>query len=135
MALKPLRLAPVLLLTTPLAGACSQVRDHLAERQTRDLAAWEYYDGCTMQVTTFVGMVLCGADRLDASCKATPSAAACGPAGRVVASYADSLMKLVEDKKITEAEARRRWAQFELRTPAEQSQAAQAAAAAARAAR
>ena len=121
-----LRFTPALLLAL-LAWACAQ---------TRNLAAWEIYDGCTKQVTSFSGMASCGEASLAAYCGSGSSGPACGAQGKDVKAYADSQVKLIEAGQITEAEARRNWARFELLSPSEQSQASQAAvAAAARAAR
>jgi hypothetical protein len=124
--MKMLRLAPVLLLA-PLAWACAQ---------TRNLTASEIYDACTKQVTSFSGMVSCGEANLESYCESSSSGPACGTLGKDVKAYAASQVKLIEAKQITEAEARRNWARFELLSPSEQSQASQAAvAAASRAAR
>src|SRR4051812_17831380 len=115
--MKTLRFTPVLL-PALLAWGCAQ---------TRDLAAWEIYDACTVQVTSFTGMVYCGEDSLKAYCGSRRSGSACGTLGNAVSAYADSLVKQIKAKQITEAEARRKWAQFELLSPSEQSQASQAA--------
>jgi hypothetical protein len=119
--MKPLRFALVLL-PALLAWACAQ---------TNGLAAWEIYDGCKIQVTSFTGMVGCGEERLKAYCGSSRSEPACGTLGNAVAAYADSLMKLVEAKQITDQLAQRKWAEFELLSPAEQIRASQAATAAA----
>ena len=121
-AMKTLRLAPVLLAAL-LSWACSQ---------TRDLVASEIYDGCTAQVTSFTGMAGCGEERLKAYCASRTSALACGAQGNAVSVYADNLVKLVEGKHMTDAEAQRQWARFELLSPAEQIRASQVGPAAAR---
>ena len=119
--MRTLRFTPVLL-PAVLAWACAQ---------TRDLAAWEIYDACTLQITSFTGMVYCGEESLKAHCGSSRSGRACGTQGNDVRAYAESLVRLIEAKQITEAEARRNWARFELLSPAEQSQASQASVAAA----
>jgi hypothetical protein len=119
--MKMLRFTPVLFLAL-LTWACAQ---------TRNLTAWEIYDGCTKQVTSFSGMVSCGEANLAAYCGSGSSGPACGTLGKDVKAYADSQVKLIEARQITEAEARRNWARFELLSPSEQSQASQASVAAA----
>jgi hypothetical protein len=110
-----------LLLTLCLAGACAQSR----------VSAWEHYDGCTLQYTSFAAMVDCGRARWDDYCTTRRSEAACGAQGSAVVVYAESLNKMIENKRITEPEARKKWAEFELLSPAEQARVSQATAAAA----
>ena len=121
MSINPLRIAPVIL-PAFLAWGCAQMSN---------IAAWEHYDACAKQLTSFSAMVGCGSARLKEYCQTRASEPACGTLGNAVAAYADSLEKQIEDKRITEPEARRKWAQFELLSPAEQVRTSQAATAAA----
>jgi hypothetical protein len=122
MSINPLRIAAVIL-PAFLAWGCAQMSN---------LAAWEHYDVCAKQLTSFSAMVGCGRERLKAYCQTRPSEPACGALGNAVAAYADNLERQIEDKQITEPEARRKWAQFELLSPAEQVRTSQAATAAGR---
>ena len=123
--MKAMRLAFILLSALP-TWACTQ---------TRSLAAWEIYDGCTTTVTSFVGMVGCGEERLKSYCASSTADPACGTLGNAVKAFADSLVKLVDAKQITDREAQRKWAEFERLSPAERIRASQGAIEASRAAR
>ena len=117
--LRLLRVGTVLLVAT-MAFACSVL-------QNRTLAAWEHYDACMTLTTTFVGMALCGEDRLKAHCNLQRSDTQCGAMAAAVIAYANSLVNQVEGGRLSDGEAARRWSQFELLPAAEQLKLGQAA--------
>jgi hypothetical protein len=108
--MKSLRLA-LLLASAVLLWACST---------TKDMAAWEFYDGCMLDNVYFSGVVFCGEQRLNSHCERDRGAPACGQAGMAAKAYASYLADQIDNRKLTDGEARRKWAQFELRLPEEQ---------------
>ena len=59
----------------------------------------EFYDACTIQVTTFAGMVGCGEQQRAAYCVSSRADPACGTMGNAVAAYANSLVALIDGKQ------------------------------------
>jgi len=72
---------------------------------------WQYYDECAGagENQSFVAMAECGRKKRLAECVANN---ACSPEGNVFMEYIDSLAQSVKDKKMTEAEAMRRYAEY-----------------------
>jgi hypothetical protein len=74
-------------------------------------SVWHYYDECAGagENQSFVVMAECGRKKRLAECGANNS---CSPEGNVFVEYIDSLAQSVKDKKMTEAEALRRYAEY-----------------------
>jgi hypothetical protein len=90
-------------------------------------AAWEHYDECAVETSSFQAMVACGKQKRTAYCQAESN---CTADGNAVVMYADSLNQSVTNKEMTEAEAARRWIEFRTaRADTQRQLAAQAAAA------
>ena len=72
---------------------------------------WHYYDECAgaTENQSFVAMAECGRKKRLAECGANNS---CSPEGNVFVEYIDSLAQSVKDKKMAEAEAMRRYAEY-----------------------
>jgi hypothetical protein len=85
------------MLSALLLGACA------APNVT---SVWEHYDACSAE-TPFAAVVECGKRKRTAYCQ---SVGGCSSTGDAFVEYADSLVMSVEKKKITEAEAQRRFA-------------------------
>ncbi len=70
---------------------------------------WNYYDQCAAENPSFLAMAECGRARRLAEC--TPSNS-CSPEGTIFMDYVDSLALAVKNKKMTDAEAMRRYAEY-----------------------
>jgi hypothetical protein len=70
---------------------------------------WGYYDQCAAENPSFVVMAECGRQKRLAEC--VPSNT-CSPEGTAFMEYVDSLALSVKSKKMTEAEAMRRYAEY-----------------------
>ena len=70
---------------------------------------WNYYDQCAAENPSFLAMAECGRRKRLAEC--TPSNS-CSPEGTLFMEYVDSLALSVKNKKMTEAEAMRRYAEY-----------------------
>ena len=70
---------------------------------------WNYYDQCAAENPSFLAMAECGRQKRLAEC--TPSKS-CSPEGTTFVEYVDSLALSVKNKKMTEAEAMRRYAEY-----------------------
>jgi hypothetical protein len=70
---------------------------------------WGYYDRCAAENPSFLAMAECGRQKRLAEC--VPSNT-CSPEGTVFMEYVDSLALSVKNKKMTEAEAMRRYAEY-----------------------
>ena len=70
---------------------------------------WTYYDQCTAENPSFLAMAECGHQKRLAECSPSNS---CSPEGTVFMEYVDSLALSVRNKKMTEAEAMRRYAEY-----------------------
>jgi hypothetical protein len=70
-----------------------------------------YYDECAGagENQSFVAMAECGRKKRLAECGANNS---CSPEGNVFVEYIDALAQSVKDKKMSEAEALRRYAEY-----------------------
>jgi hypothetical protein len=68
-------------------------------------SAWEHYDACSGE-TPFAALVECGKRKRMAYCQ---TVGGCSSTGNAFVEYADSLVVSVERKKMTEAEALRRF--------------------------
>ena len=71
--------------------------------------AWDYYDQCALQNPSFVAMAECGRQKRLADCLPNN---ACSPEGTTFMEYVDSLAVLVKTKKMTEADAMRRYTEY-----------------------
>jgi hypothetical protein len=72
-------------------------------------AVWDYYDQCAAQNSSFVAMADCGRQKRLAQCVPDNT---CSPEGTAFMEYIDSLALSVKTKKLTEAEAMRRYAEY-----------------------
>lgn len=70
---------------------------------------WNYYDQCAAENPSFLAMAECGRQRRLAECSSSNS---CSPEGTTFMEYVDSLALSVKNKKMTEAEAMRRYAEY-----------------------
>lgn len=70
---------------------------------------WQYYDQCAQENPSFLAMAECGKQKRLAECTASN---ACSPEGTTFMEYIDSLALAVKNKQLTEAEARRRYAEY-----------------------
>lgn len=70
---------------------------------------WDYYDQCAAANPSFLAMAECGRQKRLAECAPTNS---CSPEGTAFMEYVDSLALSVRSKKLTEAEAMRRYAEY-----------------------
>ena len=69
------------------------------------VSAWEHFDSCSGE-TPFAALVECGKRKRTAYCQ---TVGGCSPTGNAFVEYADSLVVSVEKKKMTEADALRRF--------------------------
>ena len=70
---------------------------------------WGYYDQCAAGNPSFLAMAECGKQKRLAECLPNNS---CSPEGTAFMEYVDSLALSVKSKKLTEAEAMRRYAEY-----------------------
>jgi hypothetical protein len=70
---------------------------------------WDYYDQCAAANPSFLAMAECGRQKRMAECVPTNS---CSPEGTAFMDYVDSLALSVKSKKLTEADAMRRYAEY-----------------------
>jgi hypothetical protein len=70
---------------------------------------WGYYDQCAAENPSFLAMAECGRQKRLAECVPNNS---CSPEGTTFMEYVDSLVVSVKNKKMTEAEAMRRYAEY-----------------------
>ena len=70
---------------------------------------WGYYDQCASENPSFLAMAECGRQKRLAECVPNNS---CSPEGTVFMEYVDSLALSVRNKKMTEAEAMRHYAEY-----------------------
>ena len=70
---------------------------------------WGYYDQCAAENPSFLAMADCGRQKRLAECVPNNS---CSPQGTSFMEYVDSLALSVKNKKMTEAEAMRRYAEY-----------------------
>lgn len=70
---------------------------------------WDYYDQCAAANPSFLAMAECGRQKRLAECVPTNS---CSPEGTAFMEYVDSLAVSVKSKKLNEAEALRRYAEY-----------------------
>ena len=70
---------------------------------------WDYYDRCAAENPSFLAMAECGKQKRLAECVPHNS---CSPEGTAFMEYVDSLVLSVKSKKMTEAEAMRRYAEY-----------------------
>jgi len=70
---------------------------------------WGYYDRCAAENPSFLAMAECGKQKRLAECVPNNT---CSPEGTTFMEYVDSLVLSVKSKKMTEAEAMRRYAEY-----------------------
>jgi hypothetical protein len=70
---------------------------------------WDYYDQCALQNPSFLAMAECGRQKRLADCLPNNT---CSPEGTAFMEYVDSLAVSVKTKKLTEAEAMRRYTEY-----------------------
>jgi hypothetical protein len=70
---------------------------------------WDYYDQCAAGNPSFLAMAECGRQKRLAECVPNNT---CSPEGTAFMEYVDSLALSVKNKKMTEAEAMRRYAEY-----------------------
>lgn len=70
---------------------------------------WDYYDRCAAENPAFLAMAECGKQKRLAECVPHNS---CSAEGTAFMEYVDSLALSVKSKKMTEAEAMRRYAEY-----------------------
>ena len=70
---------------------------------------WGYYDQCAAENPSFLAMAECGRQKRMAECVANNT---CSAEGTVFMEYVDSLALSVKNKKMTEAEAMRRYTEY-----------------------
>jgi hypothetical protein len=70
---------------------------------------WGYYDQCAAENPSFLAMAECGRQKRLAECVPNNT---CSPEGTAFMDYVDSLALSVKNKKMTEAEAMRRYAEY-----------------------
>jgi hypothetical protein len=73
-------------------------------------SAWEHYDECSADTTSFQKMAECGKQRRMAYCQSSLSG--CTDIGNSIMQYADALSQSVANHEMTEAEAKRRFIEF-----------------------
>jgi hypothetical protein len=88
--------------------------------------AWEHYDECAAETSSFRAMAECGKARRMAFCQNNGS---CSDIGNSVVQYADALAQQVANREITEAQAKLKFVEFKTQqAQAARQQAATAAA-------
>ena len=70
---------------------------------------WGYYDQCAAENSSFLAMAECGRQKRLAECVPNNT---CSPEGTAFMEYVDSLVLSVKNKKMTEAEAMRHYAEY-----------------------
>jgi hypothetical protein len=70
---------------------------------------WDYYDQCALQNPSFLAMAECGRQKRLAACVPNDT---CSPEGTTFMEYVDTLAVSVKTKKLTEAEAMRRYTEY-----------------------
>jgi hypothetical protein len=99
--------------------------------QTTTKMAWEHYDECATETSSFRQMVDCGKARRMAYCQETLKK--CSDIGNSIVQYADALSESVAKHEMTEAQAKQKFIEFKTAQAMEvhkiQAQAAAAAAA------
>lgn len=79
-------------------------------------AAFEHYDECEAQTSSFTEMVACGKQKRIAYCDSMPPIGPyrCSSEGNQVVQFADALAQSVASHEMSEAEAKRRFAEFKV---------------------
>jgi hypothetical protein len=72
--------------------------------------AWDHYDDCAAQTSTFQAMADCGKRARLAACQSSFSG--CSDIGNSIVQYADALSQSVANREMTEAEAKRKFIEF-----------------------
>jgi hypothetical protein len=71
---------------------------------------WDYYDQCALQNPSFLAMAECGRQKRLAACVPNDT---CSPKSTTFMEYVDSIAVSVKTKKLTEAEAMRRYTEYQ----------------------
>jgi hypothetical protein len=70
---------------------------------------WDYYDQCAQENPSYLAMAQCGKQKRLAVCVPNNS---CSSEGTAFIRYVDTLVRSVENKEMTEAEAMQRYAEY-----------------------
>jgi hypothetical protein len=92
-----------------MAAAAGFVAAFMLSGCAHSPAIWNYYDECAGENQSFVAMTECGRKKRLAECVPNNN---CSPEGTQFMEYMDSLALSVKDKKLTEVEAMRRYAEY-----------------------
>jgi hypothetical protein len=92
-----------------LSGAIGLIAAFMLANCIQSPLAWDYYDQCALQNPSFLAMAECGRQKRLAACVPSNS---CSPEGTMFMEYVDSLAVSVRAKKLTEAEALRRYTEY-----------------------
>ena len=71
--------------------------------------AWDYYHQCAQENPSFLAMAQCGKQKRLAECVPNNS---CSPEGTTFMRYVDTLVRSVENKEMTEAQAMQRYIEY-----------------------
>ena len=71
--------------------------------------AWDYYDQCAQENPSFLAMAQCGKQKRLAECVPNNSRS---PEGTTFMRYVDTLVRSVENKEMTEAQAMQRYIEY-----------------------
>ncbi len=96
----------VVLLCVPTLNGCAVM--------TPSKAVWDHFDECAKQTSTFVAMAACGKQRREIYCSER-LISSCSRMGDTLVQYADALAQSVTTREMSEAEARRRFAEFKMK--------------------
>ena len=92
-----------------LSGAIGLTAPFMLTSCAHSPLVWDYYDQCALHNSSFLAMAECGRQKRLADC--TPNNT-CSPEGTMFMEYVDSLAVSVKTKKLTEAEAIRRYTEY-----------------------
>jgi hypothetical protein len=112
---RPLKIPTVITLTTVvgsnfiLSAAIGFVAALMLTGCAHSLPVWHYYDQCAQENPSFLAIAECGRQKRLAECVPNNT---CSPEGTTFMEYIDSLALSVKEKKMTEAEAMRHYAEY-----------------------
>lgn len=81
--------------------------------------AWQHYDECSGQTSSFRDMVACGKQRRAEYCRQKEQ---CGSIGESMVAYADSLVQSIDRGEMSEPQAQRLWIEFKTKVEQQQRQ-------------
>ena len=91
------------------SGAIGLIAPFMLTSCAHSTLVWDYYDQCALQNSSFLAMAECGRQKRLADCVPNNT---CSPEGTMFMEYVDSLAVSVKAKKLTEAEAIRRYTEY-----------------------